>query len=126
LGHDGETSNHKEEEKEKDKELFENNDQHSYQEADFSPDSYQKTKLDEAEDHNEQLQTLQSILIVCFSKCDREIYCIHDYQQQIIHIPETQNVSFYALLDICDLVNSKWKDYRDRYNSWDDLILIFA
>ena len=52
LGHDCETSNHEKEEKEKDKELLEYNDQHSYQEADFSPDSYQKTKLDEAEDHN--------------------------------------------------------------------------
>jgi hypothetical protein len=30
LGHDGETSNHKKEEKEKDKELLENYDQHSY------------------------------------------------------------------------------------------------
>ena len=53
LGHNGETCNHNEEEKEKDKELFENNDQHSYQEADFCPDSYQKTELDETEDHNE-------------------------------------------------------------------------
>ena len=52
-GHDGETSNHKQEIEEKDKELFKNNDQHSYQEADISPDSYQKAELDEAEDHNE-------------------------------------------------------------------------
>jgi hypothetical protein len=53
LGHDGEASNHKEEIEEKDKKLFENNDQHSYQEADFSPDSYQKTELDKTENHND-------------------------------------------------------------------------
>jgi hypothetical protein len=53
LGHDGKTSNHKKEIKKKDQEFFENNDQHSYQEADFCPDSYQKTELDETEDDNE-------------------------------------------------------------------------
>jgi hypothetical protein len=53
LGHDCEASNHKEEVEEKDKKLFENNDQHSYQEADFSPDSYQKAELDKTENHND-------------------------------------------------------------------------
>jgi hypothetical protein len=48
LGHDGEASNHKEEEEEKDKKFLHNNDQHSHQEADLSPDSYQKAELDEA------------------------------------------------------------------------------
>ena len=52
LGHDGETSDHKKEIEEKDKKLLENNDQHSYQETDLSPDSYQKAEFDEAEDHN--------------------------------------------------------------------------
>lgn len=46
--------------------------------------------------------------------------------QQIIYIPETHNVSFDAYLDVCDLVDSKWTDYRDGYKSWDNLILIFA
>jgi hypothetical protein len=55
IGHDSEASNHKKEEEEKDKKLFENNDQHSHQEANLSPDSYQKAELDEAEYHNEQL-----------------------------------------------------------------------
>ena len=53
LGHYGEKCNHKQEVKEKDKELIENIDQHSYQEADFSPDSYQKTELDKTENHND-------------------------------------------------------------------------
>ena len=53
LCHDGEASNHEKEEKKKNKKLFENDDQHSYQEADFSPDSNQKTELDEAKHHNE-------------------------------------------------------------------------
>ena len=52
LGHDGETSDNKKEIEEKDKKLLENNDQHSYQETDLSPDSYQKAEFDEAEDHN--------------------------------------------------------------------------
>jgi hypothetical protein len=48
LGHDSEASNHKKEIEEKDKKFFENNDQHSNQEADFSPDSYQKAEFYEA------------------------------------------------------------------------------
>jgi hypothetical protein len=55
LGHDGEASYHEKEIKEKDKKLFENNDQHSHQETDFSPDSDQKAELDETEYHNDQL-----------------------------------------------------------------------
>ena len=53
LGHDGEASDHEKEIEEEDKELFENNYQHSHQEADFRPDSYQKAKLDETEYHND-------------------------------------------------------------------------
>ena len=53
LGHDGETSYHKKEIEQKDKELFENNDHHFYQEADFSPYSDQKAELDETEDNND-------------------------------------------------------------------------
>jgi hypothetical protein len=51
LRHDGEASNHKKEEEKKDKKFLENNDQHSHQEADLSPDSYQKAELYEAEYH---------------------------------------------------------------------------
>jgi hypothetical protein len=47
LGHHGEAPYHEKEIEEKDKELFEYNYQHSYQEADLSPDSYQKAELDE-------------------------------------------------------------------------------
>jgi hypothetical protein len=41
-GHQSEGSNHKKEEEEKDTKLFENIEQHSHQEANLSPDSYQK------------------------------------------------------------------------------------
>ena len=51
MCHDGEACNDKKEEEEKDKELFENNDQHPHQKADFGPDSNQKAELDEAEYH---------------------------------------------------------------------------
>jgi hypothetical protein len=39
----------------------------------LSPDSYQKAELDETEDHNEQLETLQNIFLLWYSEWRSEI-----------------------------------------------------
>ena len=62
LGHDSEASDYKMEEEEKDYKLFLIIDQRSQHESDFSQGYYQIAVLDEAEYHNEQLETPQNIL----------------------------------------------------------------
>jgi hypothetical protein len=64
-------SKHKNEAEEKDKKLFEKNYQHSYQVANFSPDSYQKAEHDETGYDNEQLEPLQNIFVIW------SCYCCH-------------------------------------------------
>jgi len=126
MRHDGQASDDEEEVEEEDEELLEDNDQHSHQEADLGPDSNQEAELDEAEDHNDELETLQNILLIWLCECYREICNIHRDEQHIIHIPETLKLSFYVNLDICDLIQSKWHHNSYGYTSWDYLILILA
>jgi hypothetical protein len=78
MRHDGQASDDEEEVEEEDKELLEDNEKHSHQEADLGPDPDQETELDEAEDHYEELETLQDILLLWLCESYREIcniYC---------------------------------------------------
>jgi hypothetical protein len=78
MRHDGQASDDEKEVEEEDEELLEDYDKHSHQEADLGPDPDQETELDEAEDHYEELETLQDILLLWLCESYREIcniYC---------------------------------------------------
>jgi hypothetical protein len=73
----------------------------------LSPDPYQKAELDEAENHNEQLETLQNIFLLWLRECHCEIRSINENEREVIKIPETLEVFFSGRHDICDLVYCK-------------------